>query len=104
MSDSITVYEFKTMQDNNEDYFLLDVRGPDEFAKANIGGHLIPMAQIPSRLEEIPKDKPVIILCLLGRRGKEIETLLRKEGYDARNLKGGLAEWAKEIDPSIKVG
>ena len=54
---SITVTELKEMFDNKEDFQLIDVREEAEYENANINGLLIPLGEIPSRYEEIAKDK-----------------------------------------------
>ena len=75
--------------------FLLDVREPMEWEAMNLshlGAVLVPMREVPSRLEEIPRDRPVVVYCHSGVRSLEVATLLAAEGYgDVRNLDGGIA-------------
>jgi sulfur-carrier protein adenylyltransferase/sulfurtransferase len=97
------VVELKRRLDAGEDVFLLDVREPQEAQVASIpGGVLIPMNTIPSRLDEIPRDKPIICYCRVGARSMRVAGYLRQQGYsDVKNLTGGIMAWIDEIDPSL---
>ena len=73
-----------------KDRFLLDVRTPTEFANGALPGSTnIPVDQLRQRLEELPKDKPILITCQVGLRGHIATRILRQHGFDAVNLKGG---------------
>ncbi len=75
----------------NEDHLLVDIREAYEYEHANIGGVHIPMGEILARLDEIPKDKPVVIHCQSGSRGEKLCKLLRSLGYaNVLNLEGGI--------------
>lgn len=83
---------------NKEDLFLLDVREPHEFAAFNIGGHLIPLNELSQRVNEIPKDKPIIVYCRSGKRSDIAGQWLKAQGYtDVKNLTGGMLAWQEEI-------
>ncbi|MEN9996051.1 MAG: Thiosulfate sulfurtransferase PspE precursor [Pseudomonadota bacterium] len=61
---------------------LVDVRSVGEFANANAAGTLnIPLSELNSRLNEIPKDKPVVLCCASGSRSGMAKLLLLKNGY-----------------------
>ena len=99
---TVNVKELKEKQDNNEDFFLLDVRNPDEYDKANIGGVLIPMTQITEKADELPKDKPIIVHCHHGGRSHKVCEFLINQGFDkVANLEGGIDAWSLEIDNNI---
>ena len=70
----------------------------------NINGNLIPLGEIEQRLNEIPKNKKVLVHCKVGGRSLQaIETLSKKHGYDNLwNLKGGIIEYVEKIDSSLK--
>jgi len=69
---------------------LLDVRTPGEFAFGTIRGAInIPVDELRSRLNELPKEKPVIIFCAVGLRGYLALKILQPRGYQTRNLSGG---------------
>ena len=100
----ITVLELKKMQDDKQDYQLIDVREPHEYDIAQMGGELIPMGEILEQSDRISKEKPVIIHCRSGARSAAIVTALENQfGFtNLYNLKGGILAWANEIDPSIE--
>lgn len=102
---SVTVSELKKMIDNQEDFQLIDVREEYEFDNANLNGLLIPVGDIPSRYEEISKDKKVVIHCRSGARsGNTIQFLEQNFGFqNLYNLEGGIIAWATEIDNSLTV-
>ncbi len=103
MIDEISVKELKRMQDEKEDFQLLDVREPDEYAFANLNGELMPMNTVPDRVDEISKDKKVVVMCRSGKRSAHIVAYLKKmHNYeDVYNLKGGILAYSDEIDPGI---
>ncbi|MBS1625053.1 MAG: rhodanese-like domain-containing protein [Bacteroidetes bacterium] len=97
-----TVSELKAMMDKGEDFQLIDVREPQEAEICQIGGMLIPMNTIPDHMDEIAKDKPVVIHCRSGARSGRIVEYLESQGFDnLYNLKGGILAWADEIDPEM---
>ena len=74
--------------------FLLDVREPMEWQMMNLahmGAVLMPMGEVGDRLEEIPRDRPVVVYCHSGVRSLEVAKMLAAQGYeDVRNLEGGI--------------
>ena len=99
----VSVDELKEEIDNKEDFVLVDVREQNEFDICSLGGLEIPMSQIMTRYQEIPKDKPVIIHCKSGKRSANVISALEQNfGYDnLSNLEGGILAWADEIDPEM---
>ncbi len=70
---------------------LVDVRSPGEFRAGHVeGARNIPVDVIDGRRSEIPTDAAVLVYCQSGIRSGRAARLLRKHGYDARNL-GGIA-------------
>lgn len=81
--------------------FLLDVREPWEHQLAAIpGSRLIPMGQIPARLEEIPREREVVVYCHHGVRSMQVAYYLAHHGFQVTNLHGGIDAWSLEADPS----
>lgn len=74
---------------------VLDVREPWEYEEGHIPGvTLIPMGEVAARLDEIPRDQPVIVTCRSGNRSGQIATFLRDQGYDnIHNMTGGILAW-----------
>ncbi len=98
----ITVEELKKLQDDTSEYQLIDVREPNEFAAANIGGTLIPMRTLPQHLNDLRDDVPLVILCHIGGRSTMAAEFLRRNGFEnAQSLAGGIEAWSTRIDPSI---
>jgi adenylyltransferase/sulfurtransferase len=98
-----TVIDLKKKMDAREDFFLLDVREPNEYQIGRIpGSTLIPLGEVPRRLDEIPRDKEIIVQCKVGARSARAAQFLRQQGYKrVRNLKGGILDWSDRIDPTV---
>ena len=87
-----------------DDVVLIDVREPEEYAAGYIPGvRLIPMGEVPSRLNEIPTDKTVIVTCRSGNRSGQITDFLRRNGLTrVHNMQGGLLAWQRAGYPVEK--
>jgi adenylyltransferase/sulfurtransferase len=97
---TITVHELKAKIDRKEPFVLVDVREPHELAISQIPGHkLIPLGELPNRLNELnPKDE-IILVCRTGNRGVKALQILQKAGFKhVLNLQGGINAWADQID------
>lgn len=101
----ITAKELKQKIDSKEDFQIIDVREEHEYEICNLNGELIPMGSVLDRVDEISKDKTVVIHCKSGgRSGAIINELEKKFGYsNLYNLKGGILGYAREIDPSLTI-
>jgi len=76
---------------------LVDVREPYEWDAGRIpGAKHIELERLAGRADELPKDKPVIFLCRMGRRSALATDAFRAVGYDAYNMRGGIQAWAEE--------
>jgi adenylyltransferase/sulfurtransferase len=97
------VKELKRRLDAREDFFLLDVREPNEFQIGRIpGSTLIPLGEVPQRVDEIPRDKEIVVHCKMGGRSARAAAFLRQKGYkNVKNLKGGILDWSDKIDPNV---
>jgi rhodanese-related sulfurtransferase len=76
---------------------ILDVREADEFAQVRVAGSLfIPMSQLGARLDEIPHDRPVLVLCASGSRSANVTAHLVANGWeDVGNIAGGISTWER---------
>lgn len=84
---------------------LLDVREPWEFEICHIdGSHNLPMGQIAQRLQELPADGEIVVICHHGVRSRQAIHFLQPQ-TDARliNLDGGVDAWAREVDRDMPV-
>jgi len=81
---------------------LIDVREPEEFASANIGGINISFNNLIQESYRIPRRATVILVCRSGSRGASAYLKLKDLGFENLvNLKGGLNRWRAEIDPDL---
>ena len=73
---------------------LVDVRQPDEFERFRVpGATLIPLADVPERVEEIPENERVYVICATGARSARAVDYLNRQGYDTVNVAGGSKAW-----------
>jgi len=99
---SISVESLNERLARGEKVFLLDVREPDEYRFCNIGGVLIPLGELPGRLDELKRDEEIAVLCHHGRRSMRATLLLREAGFSkARNITGGIEAWSLRVDPAV---
>ncbi len=92
-------------RDNGErDFVLVDVREPNEYEINKIPGSvLIPKGEFltGAALEQLPKDKPVVLHCKSGMRSAEALAVLKGAGFgDSVHVGGGVVAWVNQIDPS----
>lgn len=94
----ITPRELRRRLELNQPLHLIDVRAPQEHNDYNIGGSLIPLADLFNHKDSIPKDIPVVIYCKMGIRSQiAIQRLEEKFGYhNLINLEGGMERWKRE--------
>jgi len=77
-----------------EDFLLLDVRTPQENAAEAIeGSYLLPLQELGRRIDELPKDKEIVIYCRVGNRSAYACSYLSRMGYNVKNLEGGIMTW-----------
>ena len=101
-SNEIDVLELKQRLQSGEALTIVDVREPHEFQICRIpGAVLIPMRELPSRLDELDPAVELIVHCRSGVRSANAVLWLRSQGFArARNLTGGILEWIDKVDPS----
>ncbi|QIX26819.1 thioredoxin [Nocardioides sp. JQ2195] len=76
--------------------FVLDVRESDEFTAGHVPGAThIPMNDVPQRLDEVPTDREVYVICQSGGRSRAVVGLLRQRGITALNVSAGTAGWVQ---------
>jgi len=100
---TVTVEDLKKLRDDRQPHVLVDVRQPDEYETCRIeGAVLIPLPELPNRLSELPKDKTLIVHCHHGGRSARAVGFLNQQGYQAKNLEGGIDAWSERVDPSVE--
>lgn len=102
---NITVKELKQKIDSNESLFLLDIREDYEWEVSHIPANHIPMAQVPEKANEFPKDQEIVVICRSGRRAVPVADFLTND-FSLPNvsiLEGGLLAWKEQIDPTLDI-
>ncbi|MGA9407301.1 MAG: molybdopterin-synthase adenylyltransferase MoeB [Bacteroidota bacterium] len=98
----ITVEELKKRLDNKDDLFILDVREPQEYQICNLNGYLIPLRDLPKRINELDTAKEIVVHCKVGGRSRQAVEFMKQAGFrKVKNLVGGIDEWAEVIDPAM---
>jgi adenylyltransferase/sulfurtransferase len=84
---------------------LIDVREPHELNISRIeGAQLIPLGQLAARLSELDSADELVVFCRTGNRSARAVELMVSAGFrKAKNLKGGINAWSREVDPSLPV-
>jgi len=104
--DRITVRQAKSRLDEGWEPYILDVRRPNEadIVKLAFADRLHPHADVLSIVEDLPRDRDILVHCKMGGRSATACTMLAGAGFTRLyNLEGGIVGWAKEIDPSLPV-
>ncbi|MCU1404856.1 MAG: hypothetical protein JWQ43_1159 [Glaciihabitans sp.] len=90
-SDNTTISVEDALRLATGDAWLLDVREQDEWDAGHLpAAHLIPMSVIGMRMEEVPTDKDILVICHSGARSERVASALRDVGYNAVNVTGGM--------------
>jgi rhodanese-related sulfurtransferase len=80
---------------------VIDVREPDEYTAAHVpGAVLVPLATVPERLDAVPGDGPVYVICAKGSRSHRAAEFYRAQGIDAVNVAGGTTAWIEAGEPT----
>ena len=105
---SISVEEIYEIIKNNQDYIILDVRTKEEFNEGHLeDAILIPVSELEGRLDELPKDKPIIVYCDgvgCSRSGRAAHILIDNGFREVYDMTGkGIIEWEEKGYP-VEVG
>ena len=75
---------------------LVDVREPNEYVNGHVpGAVLMPMGQLPARVDELDRGAPVYVVCASGNRSASMTDFLTAAGFTAYSVAGGTAGWAR---------
>ena len=102
--EEITATELKERIDRGDDIQIIDVREQNEYDIARIPGtRLIPLGQVAERMGEIDEARETVVHCKGGVRSARAIEALTGAGFKGKlvNLKGGIAAWSNEVDPSV---
>ncbi len=93
---SVSALELSEKMKQPKRPLVLDVRQPEEFRTGHIlGAKLIPLNELPRRLNELPKDKEIVCVCASGNRSRSATRILVGAGYQAINMQGGMLTWSR---------
>ena len=99
--------ELAQLLETGEPVTLLDVREPFEWDISNLGSFgavLIPMSDIPDRIDELDPETPVVVYCRTGGRSARVARFLTARGFPrVYNLADGINGWAREVDPEMET-
>jgi sulfur-carrier protein adenylyltransferase/sulfurtransferase len=100
---TMSAQELKRKIDAREPFELIDVREAFEYEIARIdGAKLIPLGEIAERVDELQRERPIVVHCHSGRRSAEAVRLLQQRGFaNVYNLEGGIDAWSDQVDPSV---
>ena len=102
LAPSFTASEIKSKMDRGDDFIIVDVRTPQQFAPKHIADDRVmqvTLSDIRERINEIPKDKEVVLLCAMGLRSYEALRILHGAGFrDIKYMEGGLQAWPYDLD------
>ena len=100
----ITPSELKELMEKNEDVQLVDVRTTEKHQAYNIGGVLIPLEEMPARLNELDRDKLIVTYCTMGGRSMNALMYLMSVGFTrVKSLDGGMTRWKEESYSMLKA-
>ena len=100
----ITPKDLKAKMEAGTELVLVDIREPYEHEICDIGGLLIPMRGIGSRLGDLDRNAATVVYCRIGVRSAEVVRVMLDAGFtQVWNLRGGLHAWATEVDPSFPI-
>jgi adenylyltransferase/sulfurtransferase len=98
----IQVGELKRRLDRGDNIFVLDVREPHEYQICNIGGHLLPLNDLPARVNELDPKREIVVHCKMGGRSAKAVEFLQQAGFkNVSSLAGGIIAWSDKVDPSV---
>ncbi|MGA2923252.1 MAG: rhodanese-like domain-containing protein [Candidatus Sulfotelmatobacter sp.] len=106
MDFEITPEEVKAKLDQGEEFTLLDVREPWEFATAHMeGAKLIPMGDVPARAhQELDPEDHIVVICHHGVRSMNVTAWLRQQGFEkAQSMRGGIDSWSRRVDADVSL-
>jgi adenylyltransferase/sulfurtransferase len=99
----VSAGELKGLMDAGRPPTIVDVREAFEAELCCIpGARLIPLGELPRRLDELDPSSEIVVHCKVGSRSARAVAILREKGFtNARNLSGGILAWIDEVDPTL---
>jgi hydroxyacylglutathione hydrolase len=100
----ITDIDVETLAARKDGAFVLDVREPNEYRRGHVSGAInIPQAELASRLDEAPRERPILVICQTGSRSRHATQFLLQMGlYDVANVLDGTSGWRRAGKPLVR--
>jgi hydroxyacylglutathione hydrolase len=100
----LSVYKLKDMIDRGDDFMILDTREDNEWQNGHVeGAYHIYVGQLEKRLSEVPRDKPIAVMCKTGHRASLAASILLRAGYkNIFNVLGSIMAWTANGFPIVK--
>ncbi len=94
LASQVSVADAAKLRDSGA--FVLDVREVDEWNQRHVpGATLIPLGELASRVNEVPRDQPVVVMCRSGNRSQEGRDILKAAGFEnVTSMSGGIIQWS----------
>lgn len=101
---NVNSIEARALLNKNSRTVLLDVRTPEEYKQAHLRGSiLIPLGELSKRVQEVPRDRPVLVYCAVGARSVSAAGFLTSKGYrEVYNMTDGIVGWYRNGLPIEK--
>jgi len=95
--------DVETLAARQGEAFLLDVREPGEYQRGHVSGAVnLPQAELASRLDELPRERSILVICQTGSRSRHAAQFLTQSGYtDVANVVGGSSAWRRAGKPLV---
>jgi len=93
----------KAAQLRDSGAFILDVREPDEWNAGHIpGATLIPLGELAGRVDELPRDQQIVVVCRSGNRSQQGRDILLDAGFqEVASMSGGMNDWISQGLPTV---
>lgn len=93
----VTVAQLQALLSEDTPPLVIDVREPYEWRLVRMADALhIPMNDVPSQIDSLPQNQPIVVMCAHGSRSYSVAAWLIEQGFDASSLEGGITEWARQ--------
>lgn len=99
----ISVTEAAALRDEGDGVLAIDVREPHEWVESHIpGATLIPLGELAARVDEIPRDRTIVVVCRSGNRSARGRDILLAAGFrQVANMAGGIIQWKAAGFPTV---
>lgn len=100
--DALPTIDVDTAAALSDGTVLLDVREYEEWMSGHAPSAIhIPMSQLPNRIPELDRTRPIVCVCRSGNRSAQVTAWLRRQGFDATNMRGGMSVWSSFGHPIV---